>query len=77
MRKKFLNRPVYDELTMTYRFEDGSGVVPFEMKLDMELASEMRTTAGTNGIHVLATLWGWKERLAKLSGKRSIPTSYK
>ncbi len=61
--KEFLNRPIYDPNTMTYRFKDGSGVVPEEMHQDMLLAQQKRTRAGGNGVYVLDTLWKWKDRL--------------
>ena len=61
--KTFLNRKIYDSNTRTWRFEDGSGVVPDEMRIDMECKSEMKTPAGGNGIFILGCLWGWKQRL--------------
>lgn len=64
--KTFLNRQIYDSNTNTWRFPDGSGVVPDEMRIDLECASEQRNIAGHNGLHVLSTLFKWKDRLKSL-----------
>jgi hypothetical protein len=66
MKDTFLNRPIFDEKTLTWKFSDGSGVIPEEMRQDLLLAQEKKSNAGTNGVYVLATLWAWKERLKKI-----------
>ena len=40
MSDKFLGRPIFDENTRTWRFPDGSGVVPDELGIEMEMELE-------------------------------------
>jgi hypothetical protein len=60
---RFLNRPVFDERTKTWVYEDGSGRIPEEMRQDLLLAQQKQTRLGSNGIFVLSTLFSWKDRL--------------
>lgn len=69
MRTNFLNRKVFDYNTQTWKFSDGSGVIPDEMRIDLQLAQEQKTKYGTNGVFVPSTLFRWKDRLLKLRKK--------
>lgn len=60
----FLGRTVYNVNKAGYEFEDGSGFVPQEMKLDLQserVAAEQMLAGG--GIYLLEKMWDWKERL--------------
>ena len=74
--RKFLGR-TFDHDTMTYVFSDGSGRVPEEMRQDVINATYERNCFGRNGLHVLATLFAWKDRLESnvlLSGAATTVT---
>lgn len=60
---KVLGRSIYDSRTDTWSFVDGSGVIPDEMRFDLELALEKRDKLGCNGVAVLGTLFEYKDRL--------------
>lgn len=63
----FLGREIFDEKTRTYRFRDGTGIIPEEMEIDVMMACDKRNAMGFNGIYVLGTLFAWKDRIAKIS----------
>lgn len=65
MTTPFLGRTVYDPMTRTYSFKDGTGVVPEEMRQEVLAACEDKNVMGGNGVPVLGTLFAWKDRLAK------------
>ena len=69
--KQFLGRPVYDFNTRTYRFADGSGVVPEELRLEMEM--EVDSGRGS-WFRAWDKRWAWGERLIKGKGvsKRKV-----
>jgi hypothetical protein len=58
MRKedKFLGRPIFDNDTRTWRFTDGSGVVPDELRIEMEM--ELNTGEGS-WIRAWSKRWNW------------------
>jgi hypothetical protein len=65
----FLGREIFDCNNMTYKFKDGSGEVPYEMKLDLDLAFVRYNAMGCNGLSVLSTLWDRKDKLVKIKGE--------
>ena len=63
-QKQFLGRDIFDATTNTWRFKDGSGVVPGEMRLAMK----MELDGGPfEVIRALGVRWSWGERLKRLN----------
>lgn len=62
----FLGRQHFDDRTMTYKFSDGSGALPVEMRIATEHAASAPIDYGLsigNGVFVLGEISEWKKRM--------------